>query len=222
MGMWRCPWRELANGKPDLIMSDGGSEHEHSGLNRSHSSDAYVALGRVVGPESNGPIPIKNAGRSGCTMTKQAFVFSTEDRHECVFVGDPGELHREMRRIVREWGLRSDLKRERKPDWDKYYDTGVPKQEQARAGYYVDCDNCDTEVVFEEWFEIENQVFCFECARVYLEEHIAKCKCGECPKVYVSETGTVDIECPECTMLLSDLEGSIDEILDAWESRVEL
>lgn len=57
MGMWRCPWRELANGKPDLIMSDGGSEHEHSGLNRSHSSDAYVALGRVVGPESNGPIP---------------------------------------------------------------------------------------------------------------------------------------------------------------------
>ncbi len=36
-------------------------------------------------------------------MTKQAFVFSTEDRHECVFASTSFELHKEIDRIVREW-----------------------------------------------------------------------------------------------------------------------
>jgi len=155
-------------------------------------------------------------------MTKQAFVFSTEDRHECVFASTSFELHKEIDRIVREWKPSTNMRGERMPEWDKYHDTGVPKQEQARAGYYVECDNCDVEVVFEEWFEIEGKVFCFECASVYLEERIAKCKCGEYPKVYVSETGTVDIECPECTMALTGLEGGAEDILSAWESKIEL
>lgn len=155
-------------------------------------------------------------------MTKQAFVFSTEDRHECVFASSSLELHREIRRIVQAWKPSINMRGERMPEWDKYHDTGVPKQEQARAGYYVECDNCDVEVVFDEWFDIENKTVCFECASVYMEEHIVPCKCGERPKVYISEIGIVDIECPECTMALSNIEGNVDEILDAWESRVEL
>ena len=149
-------------------------------------------------------------------MTKQAFVFSTEDRHECVFVEGSGELHREIRRIVREWEPSPDLKGERKPEWDKYHDTGVPKQEQARAGYYVECDNCDAEVVFDEWFEIDDGVYCYGCTEKYLTKHLSQCQCGGRPIAYISDWGNVEIECPECETRLICGEGDVQDYLEDW------
>lgn len=149
-------------------------------------------------------------------MTKQAFVFSTEDRHECVFASSSLELHREIRRIVQAWKPSTNMRGERMPEWDKYYGREIPDSEWAQAGYYVPCNGCETLVVFNEWYEIDDGVYCYGCTEKYLTKHLSQCQCGGRPIAYISDWGNVEIECPECETRLICGEGDVQDYLGDW------
>ena len=147
-------------------------------------------------------------------MTKQAFVIATEYNKACVFVETPEELATEIERILNAW--RMDVSIAREGQWDKYYGREIPDSEWAQAGYYVPCNGCETLVVFNEWYEIDDGVYCYGCTEKYLTKHLSQCQCGGMPIAYISDWGNVEIECPECETRLICGEGDVQDYLEDW------
>jgi len=152
-------------------------------------------------------------------MIKQAFVIATEDDKECIFAETPDELACQIQRVLHKWKLNISIRRQ--DGWDQYYQQEIPASEWTAAGYYVPCRICDTLVVFNEWYDIDGQPFCCECAEEYLSQHVALCKCGARPVVYVRSQSEVYVECPECEKSLSYIDGEPDHLLAAWKATAQ-
>ncbi len=148
-------------------------------------------------------------------MTKQAFAIATTDDSICVFAETPEELAKEIERMLHVWKL--DISIERQREWDKYYGQQVPAFEYATAGYYVFCECCyRTDVVFDDWYEVEGKLYCYGCTEKYLTKHLSQCQCGGRPIAYISDWGNVEIECPECETRLICGEGDVQDYLEDW------
>jgi len=80
------------------------------------------------------------------------------------------------------------------------------------------CVCCGMDITPDSQCLLDTKPYCYACALDYLSKHLRKCKCGASPRVAITKSGNITVECISCAYRYLGPVSHAQPVIDGWET----